>query len=248
MSKTDKERLQDNNTSILRIKEKANNLPDAKINVADGRVDGHTLILKSYKPYTELSYIYNNGNAYINTNIIPSSNTKLEFGVVEPTQLEYWCGSLTYTESHKPSSGNWWNREVFAVCNDGTGGMYVAYNNSNEGVGSSTVISTTSKLVFYKGALLVNDVMKFQVEPYDEEFSLSYPLYIFGQNRRGANFNGNKSCKIEYFKIYNNDTLLLDLIPVMRKSDYVICMYDTVTETYITNAGTGSFIAGPIKN
>ena len=38
---------------------------------------------------------------------------------------------------------------------------------------------------------------------------------------------------------------IMDLIPVKRKSDNKICMYDKISENFILNAGTGEFIAGP---
>jgi hypothetical protein len=47
------------------------------------------------------------------------------------------------------------------------------------------------------------------------------------------------------FKIYNNNTLIRDFVPVRRLSNGEIGMYDTVTKTFFDNLGTGSFIAGP---
>lgn len=50
--------------------------------------------------------------------------------------------------------------------------------------------------------------------------------------------------KLYSFKIYEGDELVLDLIPVKRNSDNVVCAYDTVSEAYFTNEGTGVFTAG----
>ena len=195
-------------------------------------------------PYIELDYIYDTGSAYINTGIAPSSNTKLEFGVVDPSTVAYWCGSLTYS-----GGSSWWAREAYAVCNDGST-MYIAYNNSNSGTGDATSITTTSQIIYYHGKVTVNGTDKFQITPYDETFQLTYPLFIFAQNRRGSYSKGDKgsiNCKISYFKIYEDSVLVRDLIPVKRKSDNVVCMYDKVTDQFFTNAGGGSFVAGPVK-
>lgn len=54
------------------------------------------------------------------------------------------------------------------------------------------------------------------------------------------------SFKIYKFIMWDNDTLVRDFIPAKRVSDYAIGMYDTVTQTFFTNAGTGQFIAGPM--
>ena len=45
-------------------------------------------------------------------------------------------------------------------------------------------------------------------------------------------------------KIYENDVLVRDFIPVKRKLDDEICMYDKVTKTFFTNGGSGTFKAG----
>lgn len=42
-----------------------------------------------------------------------------------------------------------------------------------------------------------------------------------------------------------NNILVRNLIPAKRNSDSVVGMYDTVSGTFFTNAGTGTFIAGP---
>lgn len=46
-----------------------------------------------------------------------------------------------------------------------------------------------------------------------------------------------------YVKIYDNNTLLLDLIPVRK--DGVGYMYDTISKRFFGNQGTGEFILGP---
>ena len=51
--------------------------------------------------------------------------------------------------------------------------------------------------------------------------------------------------KIYYLKILDeNGDFIADLIPVRRHSDGAIGMYDTVTETFFANSGTGDFVAG----
>lgn len=43
---------------------------------------------------------------------------------------------------------------------------------------------------------------------------------------------------------YQNNVLVGDFIPAIRNSDNVVGMYDTVSGTFFTNAGTGDFTAG----
>jgi len=46
-------------------------------------------------------------------------------------------------------------------------------------------------------------------------------------------------------KIWDNDILVRNMVPAQRTSDSEIGMYDTVSKTFFTNAGTGTFTAGP---
>ena len=50
------------------------------------------------------------------------------------------------------------------------------------------------------------------------------------------------------FKMWDDNVLVRNLIPVKRNSDNVLGMYDTISETFFTNSGTGNFIAGPVYN
>ena len=50
--------------------------------------------------------------------------------------------------------------------------------------------------------------------------------------------------RCSYFKILRNGELICNLIPCYRKLDAVIGMYNTVSQMFFTNAGTGSFTKG----
>lgn len=52
--------------------------------------------------------------------------------------------------------------------------------------------------------------------------------------------------RLEYFEVYDQDTLIRNFIPAMRKSDSVVGMYDLVNDVFYTNAGTGTFSYGHI--
>lgn len=53
--------------------------------------------------------------------------------------------------------------------------------------------------------------------------------------------------KLYFLKLWDNDVLVRDFIPVKRKSDNVVGLYDLINDEFYTNAGTGEFIAGNIK-
>lgn len=50
--------------------------------------------------------------------------------------------------------------------------------------------------------------------------------------------------KIYSFNADTNGTPIINLIPCYRKADDVIGMYDTVTQTFYTNSGSGTFTKG----
>lgn len=50
--------------------------------------------------------------------------------------------------------------------------------------------------------------------------------------------------KIKSHQTYNNNVLIQDLVPCYRKSDGEIGLYDLVTDTFLINSGTGTFLKG----
>jgi len=70
-----------------------------------------------------------------------------------------------------------------------------------------------------------------------------HTMFLFAWRNASDNASGFTKAKCYYYKVYKNNTLIQDLIPVVK--DRVPCMYDKVTKTFFYNQGTGSFIAGP---
>lgn len=68
---------------------------------------------------------------------------------------------------------------------------------------------------------------------------------LFADNYGNGNYTQKAKARIYYTKIYENNTLVRDFIPVLDK-DGTPCMFDKVERKFYYNAGTGDFIAGPI--
>ena len=78
-------------------------------------------------------------------------------------------------------------------------------------------------------------------------YTITYPEETTGNLRIGGWSDKFWSAEGAYYyvKVFNrNDELMTDLIPCYRKSDNEPGMYDTVTGTFYTNSGTGSFTVG----
>ena len=109
------------------------------------------------------------------------------------------------------------------------------------------VIGKRVKIQFGKGGLYVNDNLAYQLN--DVEFTARNYFTLFGYGTPGdyqaeGTYSGFCPGRLYYCEIYENDTLVRNLIPVKRLEDNVICLYDLVTKQYYFNLGTEDCIAG----
>lgn len=77
--------------------------------------------------------------------------------------------------------------------------------------------------------------------------ALSLPtstLYLLTRNTNGAPDNECSKGLLYGAKIFEGNNLVKNLVPAKRNSDNIVGMYDTVSQTFLTNAGTGAFVAG----
>lgn len=76
--------------------------------------------------------------------------------------------------------------------------------------------------------------------------SITQTFTLFGTKVNGSVRAGiDKNSKIQLAVFTRGNTIIQYLIPVKRNLDNVLGMYDTVSGTFLTNAGTGNFVAGP---
>ena len=72
--------------------------------------------------------------------------------------------------------------------------------------------------------------------------SSPHNMYLFAINRKDTNTRVQGTRVIHYFKYWDvNNNLLLDLIPVERKSDSVLGMFNKVNGQFLTNIADGTF-------
>lgn len=74
---------------------------------------------------------------------------------------------------------------------------------------------------------------------FEEATTHEFTVFRGGTNTSIEKFNG----KIKYVRIYQEDILKLNLIPVLDKNN-VACMYDKVNSKFYYNSGTGDFLYG----
>lgn len=204
---------------------------------AAGWKTGYTAI-DDAPEYTKLEYIQGIGAQYLDTGITPKATQRIE--------IEVQLDAVTAYE------------RLFGVTDNGAvtrGNVYGSHGSDNffvvkfaEGFEYDNVPVKITMLLNTKYKLSVNYSTK---EVKLDDVSLGHVTESpVNDNRTIQVFSGADSnialskMKLYSFKIYEGDELVLDLIPVKRNSDNVVCAYDTVSEEYFTNEGTGVFTAG----
>ena len=179
--------------------------------------------------YQKVEYLHANADQYIATSYIPTIedeiDTKFSFDVISSSNKAAF------------SAGTGGKQLILLALNNLT---YFRYFQAGSAV-SFGALSTTSMHQLHitsDGTIYIDG----------DEVASSHAgggldgdaktLWLFRRRNDTSPMRG----KIGRFTISNNTIKKLDLIPCVRKSDSEAGMYDTVSKTFYTNAGSGSFI------
>ena len=182
--------------------------------------------------YTKLQYLQSSGAAYIDTQYTGNQNTEIITKSLVTTTGRYVYGASTSSNARAitayiNANGNWrMASSAIAVSNSSAYTMNKIHNTKHN-----------------KNGVWVDGV---QIGSYTNitNFTTPYSLSVFGGNTGSP--VGNSGVRIYALSIKENDSLKRNFIPARRNSDDVVGMWDTVSKTFFTNSGTGSFIAGPV--
>jgi hypothetical protein len=191
--------------------------------------------------YTQLEYLESTGTQYINTGVLPDSNfgafidfqytnrdttEQLAFG----TSLPNFCvgrSSAVFGLAHKPGKGY----NCYTRCASDSD-CYVARH--------------TAHINFMNdGDLKFDGNTRCNITT-DLWSSDASRIFLFSLGNSGVQPYHSGAVRIYNLKLSNSNTIVHNYVPVRRDSDGALGMYDTVTNTFFTNAGTGDFIAGPV--
>lgn len=194
-------------------------------NTAQQVTENSLWLLNHFNIYTPLEYIQSTNCQTINTGYTPNENSRIE--------AEF----MLYTSVH--------NEFGQALFGNGTWKMFYNRNRTLQTeyqFGSGNITTTASVLPYHKRFKLVCD--KNGATWYDTEgvqignVSVtgtspgSSPLYI------GSTSNTYYSeYRLYSFKIYENDTLVMNLIPVQRNEDGVCGLLDQVSQQFFVDTG-----------
>jgi len=184
--------------------------------------------------YTLLQWIENTGTEYIDLNFIPNQDTRvvMDFQLTQTSETGFALfGSRVSTTSRgytfQKISNGWW------------GGMY-----GNTLINSGTVQYDTNRHTLDKNKNIVyldgNLLMSFDAAT----FTCPGNMVLFGMDNNGTPTVSAEAIKMYSLKVYDNGTLIRDLVPCKNTSG-VVGMYDTVNDVFYGNdSGSGAFVAG----
>jgi len=188
----------------------------------------------------ELEYIQAQGSQYIDTGIVFDS------GSLKFEAMIYWQHTTSVTE-----------RDFIGNFNSIVRTGFCAGLGSNHDIAFlyASPVNVHTDSIFDQWIIFTGELHE------DKSITLTYNNTTisglkdkFYNNSNIAIFAGSISkylpssteTKVKYIKIWRNNVLVRDFVPQIRHIDNMIGMFDRVTNTFFTNAGTGEFIAGPI--
>lgn len=192
--------------------------------------------------YTEVDYIASSGAQYIDTGVVPSSTTRVV------------C-NFSFKEVPTDRARNGWasggSVEAFWFGGDNDHATFAASVCNNTVVSTTGVALDTGRHTFdISPSALKFDGTEFTnlgQTPYSSRSSTG-TMYLFAE-RQGWDtpIGAYGSMALYSCKIYSGDTPVRDFVPAVRDSDGAVGLYDTVSDVFFTNRGTGAFTYGTIN-
>ncbi len=190
--------------------------------------------------YTQLEYIESSGTQYIDTGISAPNGFK---AILDWMFTDFSGGNnkivLGSEDRVSPWACNWLRKAGGSIYYWSLG----AYNDTE----SSTVISVNTRydidMSTIKGASYLKIDGDSIITDTNSNSRSSNSIYIFACNKAGT-AGDLSSARLYSCKIIKDDETVRNYIPAKRNSDGVVGLYDLISKTFFTNAGTGTFTAG----
>ena len=204
---------------------------------------------KTYNPYlpdgyTQLEYIESTGTQWIDTGIKGHMNYtyELDFQQTDNAQYRNW-GVFNQSDFVGQNMSLTWGGNSGSVT-----GLVVRWETAADqqavvGVGPRDTNRHILRIV--DGRVYFDGLNKGKSGGHDSSFIFNYNLFLGTINPGGTTPRHNAKSKYYSYKVWNaNGELIQNFVPAKNSSN-VVGMYDTVSGTFFTNAGTGTFTAGP---
>lgn len=197
--------------------------------------------------YQQIEYLQGTGTQGIVLNYTPMSTTPADIKyeltysdlVSEPTGWHYLIGGWLESSHKMPpsivySNNNYQDKLVLSICESDiiTDGDWPTGNDVHTSI--VTIDGSTAKMQLDNGTESSGTWSG----------SIDHAPAIFASNRGSGTLGSFSAYKFRELKIYENGILIHHYYPCYRKSDNEPGIYDVITNTFLTNNGTGDFICG----
>lgn len=177
---------------------------------------------KSKKPYSvELQYIESDAKQYIDTGVILTTITDLEFtgSITEGTRTGWIAGAPTWVGVHQKEL-------TVAITQTSSGQTYLPV-----GIHEVFTIGLFGDKVYFNG-VETNTIQR---------KNATLTLFLFAYHHTNDTGSINTAIRMYSFRIWSGGDIIRDFIPVLDMNG-VPCMYDKVSGELFYNQGTGEFL------
>ena len=189
-------------------------------------------------PYTELPYLVatDSSRAWIDLGIPYQNGCRAEYKITFKGTANIF--GVFYTTERCRGYLNA-NEAVFNVGTSSSTSVYsVIKDLTTDTVYTVNIIANPNATITVNGQTMTSNISP-QYLTWD---SSPHNMYLFAVNRTNTDTAAQGARVIHYFKYWDvNSNLLLDLIPVERKSDGVLGMFNKVNGQFLTNIADGTF-------
>lgn len=208
-------------------------------------------ILQDFKPYTQVQYIESTGEQYINTGYYPNEKTKIDL-VMEAID---WGDFKTAfgVRTGVNTGGTWVYTKRFATW------LYANKSNILQIGDDSRIVYETNRvysntkfnLIIDNGNIYIKDLINDYAAEESTftpvtQFTTDYPLLLGAITNNGTTILNLCKFKLYSCKLYDDNVLVKDFIPVTNKLNNRACLYDKISKTFLYNPGSGDFVAGGV--
>jgi hypothetical protein len=194
--------------------------------------------------YQQVQYIKSSWTQYINTGFIPSNTSKIEISMWGWSQYQQYSDLFWARKAWSTSASAWsWFHLWFERNNLYYYMFWVQWNFATSYL---SFIDWNNHTIQMSSSWIYQDwTLKYTYNNYTFTSPVSWTIFALNDN---WTVNSHSAYKLYYAKLWDNWTLVRDYVPVYRKSDSVIWLWDKVNEQFYTNAGSWTFTKWPDVN
>lgn len=193
--------------------------------------------------YTELAWINDSGTAYINTGYVPVGDEVFEMNIIMTAA---------------PSTG------YLQIMGSRVGALGTSKTNCWLGINTSRTLFNRFGTVNPSGTITISDNTAYHITvdltnntttANNEQYTftgssvsgITASVYVFRVHQgSGTALSKQGELTVSSYVVERNGVKQLELVPAMRDSDNEVGMYDLVSNTFLTNIGSGTFNYGTL--